>query len=128
MDQAAQVDADLGTIRCLAWAWDCQHAVAALGVVYMDGHEAALVVEGIEKRQLLVAMHDVGGVVDIQGDGPRRARIASLQNAHHRMRHEDQRAQAGAIFPARHRGLRREVIADVWQSPASSLNAGSWRT
>jgi hypothetical protein len=32
----------------------------------MDRQEAALIVVGVEQRELLMAMHDVGGVVDIK--------------------------------------------------------------
>ena len=42
---------------------------AGRGVVDMDRQEAPLVVVRVEQRQLLVAMHDVHGVVDVQGDG-----------------------------------------------------------
>ena len=42
--------------------------MAGVGVVDMDRQEAPLIVMGIEHRQLLMAMHGVGGVVDIERD------------------------------------------------------------
>ena len=38
------------------------------GVVDMDRQEAALVVVRIEQRQLLVAVHHIDGVVDVERD------------------------------------------------------------
>jgi hypothetical protein len=42
----------------------------------MDGQEAALAVMAVEQCQLLMAMHDVGRVIDIQRDGARLCRVA----------------------------------------------------
>ena len=49
-------------------AQHCQHALAGVGDVDMDRQDAPLIVMGIEHRQLLMAMHGVGGVVDIERD------------------------------------------------------------
>jgi hypothetical protein len=42
----------------------------------MDRQEAAFVVVRVEQRHLLMAMHDIDGVVDIQGDGGGRMGVA----------------------------------------------------
>ena len=48
------------------------HAVAAVRVIDMDRQEAPLVVVRIEQRQLLVAVHHIDGIVDVQRDVLRR--------------------------------------------------------
>src|SRR5271163_2947941 len=58
-------------IWCLSRAQDGQHAMAGVRVMDMDRQEAPLIVMGIEQRQLLMAMHSVCGVVDIERDHPR---------------------------------------------------------
>ena len=45
-----------------------QHAMAGVGIIDVDRQKAAFIVMRIEQRQLLMAMHDIGGVVDIEGD------------------------------------------------------------
>jgi hypothetical protein len=35
----------------------------------MDGHEAAFVIVSVEQRQLLMAMHGIGSVIDVEGLG-----------------------------------------------------------
>ena len=47
---------------------DCD-GTASFSVVDVDGQEAALIIMGVEKRKLLVAVHDIAGVVNIENDG-----------------------------------------------------------
>jgi hypothetical protein len=56
------------TRRRLAAAQDHHYRLAALHVIDVDGHEAALVVVGVPERQLLAAVHDVERVVDVECD------------------------------------------------------------
>ena len=68
-DQMLQQGADLGPGRRLARAQENRHRPAAFHMVDVDGKEAAGVVVGVEERELLVAVHRIAGVVDIQRDG-----------------------------------------------------------
>ena len=87
----------------------------------MDRQEAAFVVMSVEQRQLLMAMHDIGGVVEIEGDRLRWAGVTLAPQVHHAARHPDQRAQVGRILPSRHRRLRVQVIAALRQPSAGQL-------
>jgi hypothetical protein len=44
--------------------------MAGVGIVDMDRHEAAFVMVGVEQRRLLMAVHGIGRVIDIEGNGP----------------------------------------------------------
>ena len=68
--QPAQMRADLLAVGRLAGTQDGEDAMAGVGVVDMDRHEAALVMVGVEQRQLLMAVHRVGRIIDIEGNGP----------------------------------------------------------
>ena len=57
----------------LAGPQDHRHRAAGGGVVDMDRQKAALVVMGVEQRQLLMAVHDIDGVVDVERDRRRAA-------------------------------------------------------
>jgi len=59
----------------------------------MDWQEAALVVMRIEQRQLLMAMRDIAGVVDIERDRLRRA-WRNWRNKHRRGRRKASRFRA----------------------------------
>ena len=54
--------------RGLAGAQHDRDGTRALGVVDMDRQEAALVVMGVEERELLMPVYDIEGVVDIEDD------------------------------------------------------------
>jgi hypothetical protein len=66
----------------------------------MDRQEAAFVVVRVEQRHLLMAMHDIDGVVDIQGDGGGRMGVAGAVDVKHGVSHADHLAQCRRIFPA----------------------------
>jgi hypothetical protein len=67
-NQAAQMGSHFLAVRGLAGAQDGDDAVPGGRVIDMDRQEAVLIVMGIEQRQLLMTMHCIGGVVDIEGD------------------------------------------------------------
>src|SRR5207342_1163051 len=54
--------------RGLACAQDHRHRLAARPFVDMDGQKAALVVVSVEQRELLLAMHRIERVVDVEDD------------------------------------------------------------
>ena len=55
--------------RGLAGAQHDRDGTRALGVIDVDRQKAALVVVGVEERELLMPVHDIAGVVDIENDG-----------------------------------------------------------
>ena len=73
--------------------------MAGVGIVDMDRHEAAFVMMGVEQRQLLMAVHGIGGVIDIEGNGLWRVLVALTPQVHHCLRQPDQRAQVGRVLP-----------------------------
>ena len=73
--QPAQMRANLDTGRRLAGTQHDGDGPASVGVVDMDWQKAALVVVGVEQRELLMPMHDITGVVDVESDGCRLAVI-----------------------------------------------------
>jgi len=64
----AQMGAHFDARRRLAGAEHDRDEARALGVVDVDRQKAALVVMGVEQRELLMSMHDIAGVVDIEHD------------------------------------------------------------
>ena len=56
-------------------------------MIDVDGEEAARVVVGVEERELLVAVHRVAGVVDIERDGGGRGGEAAAEKVDQRRRH-----------------------------------------
>jgi hypothetical protein len=60
--------AHLDAVRRLAGTQDNGDRSAALGVVDVDRQEAAFVVVGVEKRKLLISVHHVDRVVDVERD------------------------------------------------------------
>ena len=67
-DQMLQQGADLSAGRCLVRTQEDRHRLGAFHMVDMDGEEAVRV----EERELLVAVHGIAVVVDIERDGGRR--------------------------------------------------------
>ena len=65
-DQAAQVTADLGARGRLAGAQQHGDRPARRRVLDVDRQEAALVVMGVEQRELLMAVNDIHRVVDVE--------------------------------------------------------------
>ena len=75
-DEAAQMAADLLARRGLARTQHHGDRAAGRGVVDVDRQEAALVVMGVEERELLMAVNDVDRVVDVERDACGRRGIA----------------------------------------------------
>jgi hypothetical protein len=103
--ETAQMGSHLLAAGSLAGAQDGDNAMAGGRVIDMDGLEAPLIVMGVEQRQLLMAMHDIGGVVEIEGDGIWRTVVTSAPQVHRGVPQSDQRAQVRRVLPARHRRL-----------------------
>ena len=64
--EPAQMGAHLDPRRGSCRTQHDRDGTRALGVVDMDRQKAALVVMGVEERELLMPVHDIAGVVDIE--------------------------------------------------------------
>ena len=111
---------DLVAVRRLTRTQDGQHAVPGVGVIDMDRHEAALVMVRVEQRQLLVAMHGIGGIIDVEGDGLGWPLVAPAPQIHG-ARQTDQRVPVRGILPTRQGRLRGEVVAALGQTSAGQF-------
>jgi hypothetical protein len=67
--QAAQMGTHLDAARRLARPQDHRHGSALLGVVDVDRQEAAFVIMSVEQRELLMAVDDIAGIIDVERDG-----------------------------------------------------------
>jgi hypothetical protein len=90
----------------------------------VDRQEAALVVVGVEQRQLLAAVHHVESVVDVQRHRRGRLRVAGAVEVHHGPHQPDHLAQGRRVLPARHGRLRAQVPSRIGQAAAGQLEAG----
>src|SRR6202035_2179015 len=93
------------------------------GVVDVDRQEAAFIVMRVEQRELLMAMHHIERVIDIQRDRTRRSRITGTVGVDQGVAHAYDFAQGGGILPARHGWLRAKIGAAVWQPSSGQLEA-----
>ena len=66
----------LDAARRLAGPQHDRHGPALLRVVDVDRQEAAFVIMSVEQRELLVAVDDIAGIVDVERDRCRLARVA----------------------------------------------------
>ena len=120
-DQATQVTADLDAGGRLARPQDHGHRPTGRGVVDVDRQKAALVVMGIEQRQLLVTVNHVESIVDVEDDRLGRRRIAGTVVVDHYLAELDEVAQARRVLKARHGRLAHQVRTALWQPPAGKL-------
>ncbi|SDT15091.1 hypothetical protein SAMN04515621_3024 [Erythrobacter sp. HL-111] len=91
--------------RRLARAQQHRHRPARCRVVDMDRQEAALPMMSVPEGELLIAVHDVAGVIDIQRHRRRRSGVAGAVDVDHDPQHLCQLARARRILPAAHRRL-----------------------
>jgi hypothetical protein len=105
-DQPAQVTADLDARGRLAGAQQYGDRPARRRVVDVDRQEAALVIMGVEQRELLMAVNDIHRIVDIERHRCRWDCVAGAVEVHHHAHQADQVAQARRVLPARDRRLR----------------------
>ena len=101
-----------------------RHRARGGGVVDMDRQEAAFAVMRVEQRELLLAMHDVEGVVDVQRHLARRAGVAGAVDVDHGVAHGRHFAPRRRVLPARHGRLGAQILAAVGQPPAGQLERG----
>ena len=76
LDHVLENGAHFPARRRLALAQDHRHRLASNPFVDMDRQETAFVVMGVEQRQLLIAMHRIERIVDVEDDRLGRPPIA----------------------------------------------------
>ncbi len=90
-------------------------------VVDVDRQEAALVVVGVEKRQILMAMNDVERVVDVKRHAFGRRGIARQPKIEQDLAEADDGAQIRQILDPRAGRLGAQIQTAIRQPPASEL-------
>jgi hypothetical protein len=89
----------------------------------MDRQKAALVVMSVEQRELLMAMHHVDGVVDVERHRGGWLGVTGTVQPHHDPHHADDLAQAGRVLPARHGRLGTQTVPALRQATAGKFQA-----
>ena len=123
-DETAQMAAHLLARRCLARPQDHRDRAGRGRVVDVDRQKAALVVMGVEQRQLLTAVDDIERVVDVEHHRRRRRGIAGTVELDQDPAEPQQIAQARRVLPARHGRLAHQVGTALGQAPAGELERG----
>ena len=98
---------------CLAGTQQHGDRPARRRVIDVDRQEAALVVMGVEQRELLMTVNDIHRIVNIERHRYRWGRVAGTIEIDHHAHQADQNAQRRRIFPARDGRLRAEVPAAI---------------
>lgn len=81
--QPAQMVAHLHAAWRLARPQDHAEALPARSIIDVDRQEAARIVVGVEQRELLLPMHPIEGVVDLQRDRLGRTMMATAEQVDH---------------------------------------------
>src|SRR6202035_5394569 len=120
-DETAQVTADLGARGCLAGTQQHGDRPARRRVIDVDRQEAALVVMGVEQRELLMAVNDIHRIVDVERHRCRWGRVAGTIEIDHHVHQADEVAQGWRILPTRDGRLRAQVPAAIRQAATGQL-------
>ncbi len=110
-DKVLQQGADLDPRGRLAGAQEDRHRPAALDMVDVHRQKAPGVVVGVEQRQLLVPVHRVAGVVDIERDRYRRRREGAAEEVDQGGRQAPRLGPRGRVLEPAHGRLRTELRA-----------------
>ena len=110
--------------RRLARAQHHGDGTAALRVVDVDGQKAALVVVGVEQRQLLMAVDDITRVINVERHRLGLPRIGVHPGVHKGVGEADHVAQARSVLQPRQGRLRAQVDPSVGQPAAGELEGG----
>ena len=122
--EAADVAAHLAARRGFARPQQHRDRARGGGVIHMDRQEAAFAVMGVEQRELLGAVDDIDGVVDVQRHLARRACVAGAIDIDHGVAHRRHLMARRRVLPARDGRLRTQIAAAVRQAPAGQLEGG----
>ena len=121
---APQMTANLFAARRLARTEQDRDRTGVRRIIDVDRQKAPFVVMGVEQRKLLIAMRHVAGVVDVEGDGGRRAGVAATIEVDHGVGHAHHLAQGGHVLPTRHGRLGAQIIAAVRQATTGHFEPG----
>ena len=116
--------ARLRAARRLAGAQQHGDRSAGCRVVDVDRQKAALAVMPVPERQLLVAVHDIAGVIDVQRHRLGRGWIAGAIDVDHRGHQLRQLARGRCVLPAAHRRLTGKTRARTRQLAQRQAKAG----
>ncbi|MGY4447782.1 hypothetical protein ACVWZR_002442 [Bradyrhizobium sp. i1.3.1] len=111
----------LDAARRLAGPQHDRHGPALLRVIDVDRQEAAFVIMSVEQRELLMAVDDIAGVVDVERDGCRLARVAIHPCIDQGVGQADHVAQARRILQPRQSRLGTQIPVRVRQPTAGEL-------
>jgi hypothetical protein len=87
----------------------------------VDGQEAAGVVVGVEQGGLLVAVHRITAIVDVQRDGGRGLGETPAEAVHQRRRHSRRLDARRHVLQPAHGRLRAQVLAALRRPPHRQL-------
>lgn len=113
--------ANLAARRSLARPQEDTHRLAALHMVDVDRQEAARIVVGVEQGELLVTVHRIAGVVDVQRDGRRGPGKASAEDVHQRRRHPRRLDARRHVLQPAHGRLGTQVPTALRRAPHRQL-------
>jgi hypothetical protein len=82
---------------------------------------------GVEQRQLLLAVHHVVGVVDVEHDRGRRTGVAAAEQIDEAGADAVQRPGVGEVLQARDGRLALDAAAGLRRTLARDRERGSWR-
>jgi hypothetical protein len=122
--QTPDVASSFGARWRLAGAKQHRHRPATGGVVDVDRQEAALAMVPVPERELLIAVDDIAGVIDIQRHRRRRSGIAGAVDIDHGGHQLRQFARGRRVLPAAHRGLARKPGTGARQLAQRQAEAG----
>jgi hypothetical protein len=100
--EPADMASNLGAGWRLASSQQHRDGATGRGVVDMDRQKAPLAMMAVPKTQLLHAVSDITGVIDIERDRRRRRGIAGAVNVDQRASEPNQLTCGRRILPARH--------------------------
>ncbi len=121
------MSANLDAGRRLAGTQHYGGGPASLGVIDVDRQEAALIVVGIEQRELPMLTHDITGVVEVEGDGRGLAFIRVHPLVGQRIAQPERILQRRRFLQPRQRRSRTKIASRMGNLPRDSLNTGSAR-
>ena len=118
---------NLGPARRLAFTQDDGNRLAGTAFVDVDRQEAALVVIGIEERELLAAMDPVESIIDVEHDRGGWARPTRAEQIDHRSHHPCDLDLRWCVLEPRHGRCEHSAFPLSGSRPTAILNAGSAR-
>ena len=121
--KAPQMRGDFLARWRLAGSQNDRDRPAGGGVIDVDRQEAALIIMSVEQRKLLMPVHHVERIVDVQRNRSRRRRIAGAIQIDHDLAQPNNLTQRRCILPARYGRLRAQVCSAVRQSSARNLES-----